>query len=338
MARTGISYADVRDAAESLLGRGLNPTIQRVRELLGTGSNTTISEHLKSWQQQRAETPQIALPPSVPETVLAALDSFWKIALQEAEAAFDEQREIAAQAVVAAEQARDSALADLQNAQAITADCRLQLEASQTATRSLADRLLVEQERRAAAETAIETAEQRASAAAETVAQIRAETEARVAQLETLLRQTREDLLRQQADTRQRLETERQRAEANEARLTQILDQSRAEWVTERHAFAGERTDWKNREAAWLERLERQERENASVREALAVAGERQRALVAELQQARAALEESETRHIETLRVSEQLRGELAAALEIQKRLDRERRGRSERKAAPKPK
>jgi hypothetical protein len=62
MARTGISFEDVRDAAESLLGRGLNPTIQRVRELLGTGSNTTISEHLKSWQQQLAKTPKIVLP------------------------------------------------------------------------------------------------------------------------------------------------------------------------------------------------------------------------------------------------------------------------------------
>ena len=61
MARTGISFEDVRNAAESLLGRGLNPTIQRVRELLGTGSNTTISEHLKIWQLQLAETPKICL-------------------------------------------------------------------------------------------------------------------------------------------------------------------------------------------------------------------------------------------------------------------------------------
>lgn len=43
MARSGIRYEDVKDTAETLLGRGLNPTIQRVRELLGTGSNTTTS-------------------------------------------------------------------------------------------------------------------------------------------------------------------------------------------------------------------------------------------------------------------------------------------------------
>ena len=31
MARSGIRYQDVKDAAETLLGRGLNPTIQRIR-------------------------------------------------------------------------------------------------------------------------------------------------------------------------------------------------------------------------------------------------------------------------------------------------------------------
>jgi len=342
MARTGISYEDVRAAAETLLGRGLNPTIQRVRELLGTGSNTTISEHLKSWQQQLAQAPKTVLPPTVPETVITALDAFWNIAVQHAEAAFEEQRQIAAQAVPAAEQSRDSALADLQKAQAAANDFRLQLEASQASARALADRLLVEQERRAAAETAIESAEQRARAAAETVAQIRAETEARIAQLETLLQQTREDLQRQQAETRQRLEIERQRAEANEVRLTAILDQSRAEWVAERHAFASERNDWKNREITWLERLEQLDRENVSAREALAVANERQRALTVGLQQTRVDLQESEARHIEALRASENLRGELTAALENRQRLnqqpDRDQRSRSGRKAAPKSK
>jgi len=342
MARTGISYEDVRAAAETLLGRGLNPTIQRVRELLGTGSNTTISEHLKSWQQQLAQAPKTVLPPTVPETVITALDAFWNIAVQHAEAAFEEQRQIAAQAVTAAEQSRDSALADLQKAQAAANDFRLQLEASQASARALADRLLVEQERRAAAETAIESAEQRARAAAETVAQIRAETEARIAQLETLLQQTREDLQRQQAETRQRLEIERQRAEANEVRLTAILDQSRAEWVAERHAFASERNDWKNREITWLERLEQLDRENVSAREALAVANERQRALTVGLQQTRVDLQESEARHIEALRASENLRGELTAALENRQRLnqqpDRDQRSRSGRKAAPKSK
>lgn len=339
MARTGISYEDVRNAAETLLGRGLNPTIQRIRELLGTGSNTTISEHLKSWQQQLSETTKIVLPPTVPEAVRTALEVFWKIAVQQAEAVFEDQRLAATQAVADAEQSRNSALADLHKAQTAASDFRLQLEASQTTARTLADRLLVEQERRAAAETAVESAEQRALTAAEAVAQIRTETEARIAQLETLLQQLREDLKRQKAEAHRQLEIERQRGETNEIRLTQILDQNRAEWAAERQALITDRNDWKNREAAWLERLEKQERENASNREALAVANERLRGLTVDAQQLRDSLRESEARNLEILRVTENLRGELKAAFDtqqhLQKQLDRERRERTKHKLIP---
>jgi len=293
MARTGISFEDVQNAAETLLGRGLNPTIQRVRELLGTGSNTTISEHLKSWQQQLAETPKIMLLPTVPEAVAAALDTFWKIAVQHAEAVFEEQRIAATQAAETAERARDAAIAEQGRIQAELNGLNRKLEAAQTATRELADRLLVEQERRTAAETTIQAAEQRARTAIETVAQIRIETEARVEQLETALQQARTDMKRQETEARQRLEAEHQRSEANETRLrseanetrlTQILEQSRSEWTTERQAFATERLDWKNRENAWHVRVETQERENASIRETLAVANERQHGLSTELQ------------------------------------------------------
>lgn len=342
MARTGISFEDVRDAAETLLGRGLNPTIQRVRELLGTGSNTTISEHLKTWQQQLAETPKIVLLPTIPEAVATALDAFWKIAVQHAEAAFEKQRIAAAETVKTAEQARDAAVAEQRRIQAEADNLGRKLEASQTAARELADRLLVEQERRTAAETAIQAAEQRARTAAETVAQIRAETEARVEQLEIALRQSRADAERQEAEARRQIEAERQRGEANEIRLTRILEQSRSEWATERQAFATERLDWKNRETAWQARTETQERENVSIREALAVANERQHGLSVELQQLKTGLQESEARHLEALRAAENLRGELKAALESQKnlqqQLDSERQNRPERKAASKSK
>lgn len=342
MARNGIGFEDVRDAAETLLGRGLNPTIQRVRELLGTGSNTTISEHLKSWQRQLAETPKIVLPPTAPEAVATAFDSFWKVAVQHAEAAFDEQRIAAAQAVETAERARDAAIAEQGQIRAELNGLNRKLEAVQTAARELADRLLVEQERRAAAEMTIQAAEQRARAAAETVAQIRAETEARVEQLEIALRQSRADAERQEAEARRQLEAERQRGEANEIRLTRILEQSRSEWAAERQAFATERLDWKNRETAWQVRAETQEREHTSIREALAVANERQHSLSTELQQLKTGLQEGEARYLEALRTAENLRGELKAALESQKnlrqQLDRERQNRPERKAAPKSK
>jgi hypothetical protein len=321
MARSGIRYEEVQSAAESLLARGLNPTIQRVRELLGTGSNTTISEHLKSWQQQLAETPKFILPPAIPEAVAAALDAFWKIAVQYAEAAFEEQRIVAAEAVEVAEQARDAAIAEQRQAQSVANNLRRELDSTQAAARELADRLLVEQERRAAAEIATQVAEQRVQAAMETVAQIRAETAARIAQTETVLQQTRADMAQQLTEARQRFEAERQRGEANETRLLGMLDQLRNEQNAERQTFAAERQDWKNQETAWREQRENQHRENAELRATLTAAGERQNALTTELQQIRLLLRDTEARYLETVREAEALRGELKAVQADRQRL-----------------
>lgn len=324
MARSGIRYEDVKDTAEILLGRGLNPTIQRIRELLGTGSNTTISDHLKSWQQQLADAPKIVLPPTVPETVMTALDAFWKIAVQQAEAAFEEQRTLARQTVTVAEQARDVALTAQQQAQAEAAEINLQLEAAQTTSRDLADRLLVEQERRTAAETAIQAAEQRVQAATDAIAQIRAETAARIAQAEAALQQIRADMAQQAIEAQHRFEAERQRGEAGEARLMQLLDGVRTEQTIERQAFATERLDWKNRETTWQARLEIQQREQADIRATLATAEERQQNFAHEIEALRPLLHQAEARYLETVREEETLRGELKAVLAERDRLQQQ--------------
>ena len=50
MARPGISYQEVAAAADSIVAAGENPTIQRVRDALGTGSPNTIHKHLTAWR------------------------------------------------------------------------------------------------------------------------------------------------------------------------------------------------------------------------------------------------------------------------------------------------
>lgn len=324
MARSGIRYEEVKDAAETLLSRGLSPTIQRVREVLGTGSNTTISDHLKRWQQRLAEAPLAILPPAIPETVMAALDAFWKTAVQQAEAAFDEQRAVATRTVAAAEQARDLALAESQQARDAAAEIRRQWETLQTTARDLADRLLVEQERRTAAETAIAAAEQQVQAAIATIAQIRAETAARVTQLETALQQLRMDMEQQRAEAQQRFEAERQRGETNEARLMQQIDQTHQELRAERQTFATERQDWKNREIAGQKQQEALLQENIQLRTTLAAAEGRQDALASELIELRTVLQQAEARHLDAVRTAETLRGELKAVLADRERLSRE--------------
>lgn len=53
MARPGISYIDVAKAAVQLKEQDVNPTVAEVRNVLKTGSNSTISRHLRDWVEKQ---------------------------------------------------------------------------------------------------------------------------------------------------------------------------------------------------------------------------------------------------------------------------------------------
>ena len=50
MARAGVTYTEVAKAAETVKQQGFEPTVDRVREQLGTGSKSTIGPHLRQWK------------------------------------------------------------------------------------------------------------------------------------------------------------------------------------------------------------------------------------------------------------------------------------------------
>ena len=54
MSRLGIDYTKVKMAAINLLSQGIAPSVQKIREVLGTGSNTTIASHLTTWREDYA--------------------------------------------------------------------------------------------------------------------------------------------------------------------------------------------------------------------------------------------------------------------------------------------
>lgn len=54
MARPGVLYGQVSAAAEGLVGSGRKPTIKNIREIIGSGSSTTISRHLKQWKGEKS--------------------------------------------------------------------------------------------------------------------------------------------------------------------------------------------------------------------------------------------------------------------------------------------
>lgn len=71
MARPGITYDEVIAAIDAILASGEEPTIQRVRDHLGTGSPNTIHRHLTAWRQSRPVEQRKA--PELPAELQAAL-------------------------------------------------------------------------------------------------------------------------------------------------------------------------------------------------------------------------------------------------------------------------
>jgi chromosome segregation ATPase len=75
MARVGIDYQDVANIAQKLQGLGKNTTVDAVRELLGTGSRTTIARHLKQWQGKNQ---LLGGNIGVPQELLALIRGLWE--------------------------------------------------------------------------------------------------------------------------------------------------------------------------------------------------------------------------------------------------------------------
>ena len=86
MARAGIKYEEVVEAVLQLQKQGDNPTIQRIREWLGTGSFTTISEHLRQWREnQKNSTPLQQEGFDLPSNLVKLTQELWQQACLEAD-------------------------------------------------------------------------------------------------------------------------------------------------------------------------------------------------------------------------------------------------------------
>lgn len=78
MARPGVTYLDVANAAQQLVAAGRIPTIESIRINLGTGSNSTLGNHLRTWKSKQDQTQQIATKENIPEELIAALKGVWE--------------------------------------------------------------------------------------------------------------------------------------------------------------------------------------------------------------------------------------------------------------------
>jgi chromosome segregation ATPase len=79
MQRHGVDYHLVAQAAEQLTARGEAPTIDRVRVILGSGSNTTISKYLHQWRNNTVHSyhNEPSTPMAAPDPVQLAVKHVW---------------------------------------------------------------------------------------------------------------------------------------------------------------------------------------------------------------------------------------------------------------------
>ena len=81
MPRIGVSFEEVSEAAESLLSKGENPTIEKVRLALGSrGSNSTISKYMAEWRAEAlpSKFSEHKTPITTPDPVNRAVNAVWE--------------------------------------------------------------------------------------------------------------------------------------------------------------------------------------------------------------------------------------------------------------------
>lgn len=82
----GITQDQVNTAADAILDSGENPTVEKVRAALGTGSPNTVTRMLDTWRSGLAARLHKALQlPDLPPAVGQAMTTLWQLAVGHAE-------------------------------------------------------------------------------------------------------------------------------------------------------------------------------------------------------------------------------------------------------------
>lgn len=105
MARTGVSFFDVSKAATAIADAGATPTVDRVRERLGTGSKSTIAPLLKQWKSSHEASTETN---GIPQQLLDAVESLYKTNQDLAEERIQEITDEAAVRINDAQQKTDA--------------------------------------------------------------------------------------------------------------------------------------------------------------------------------------------------------------------------------------
>ncbi len=203
MARTGVTYFDVSQAATTLSDQGREPTVDTVRALLGTGSKSTIAPLLKQWKAKYAGVVNEEKS-GLPRELLATVKGLYEGLQQQAHAQIEA---IQAQARTEVEHARKIQL-ELDHRNRATEEALTQLRTEYTQALSERDAqrgILVEvQQAHAVLQSQVETLEQRLKDKAREITSLKEQLELAQRNLEHY-----RESVRQQRD-QERMEFDRQ--------------------------------------------------------------------------------------------------------------------------------
>lgn len=262
MARIGITYEDVQRAIDTLLQRQESPSVQKVREVLGTGSFTTISAHLREWRARREERKDVPPARSMPEPLRQLAEHLWEQAQETANDGLAHYRQEADSQVAAAREAVAEAMRRAEDAE--------QRESALSAHLTRLDERLAEQ----AAELARRQAER--DTALKTNEQQQAVVERLESKLNTMHRQLEEREASYQLHRREQekewqaqLAQEEKRHESAEARLMGLLDEARQEYRLAEKARHSKQAKLEQRLAKAQDELKAQQQEQRQEQQAL---------------------------------------------------------------------
>lgn len=269
MARRGIQYEDVITSIEALRARGLAPTVQNVRDQLGTGSFSTINEHLKQWRAAS----QLSAGHSeqdLPEGLAQLTAQLWKAAQEEAHVALEQHR-------AAANAEIEAALVEKQDAQAQA----LHMEERNIMLDQKNNELLAElktlTDQRATLRTERDQALKTAERQQQKIATLEHQLNDQRTQVEQLKSTHQQALEAQQQRMDEMLAQERQRQADQETYWLKAIDQARqqleqlnSEYQQAIAAHADEKAQWQVSKQQWQQQQQRWEASQQQHEQALA--------------------------------------------------------------------
>ena len=87
MARAGVNYVQVTKAAEIIKAKGQEPTVDRIREQLGTGSKSTIGPLVKQWRSQHEVSGDVS---GLPNDLVDIVKALYERIQQQAESTIED--------------------------------------------------------------------------------------------------------------------------------------------------------------------------------------------------------------------------------------------------------